>query len=191
MAEMTGRLEVIVGPMFSGKSDELIRRLRRAKVGGKKVIAFKPTIDQRYEIKKIMTHDGAAFDCLPCSHPYELTMHSRGFDVIGIDEVQFFEGYRIQDVIPTLINNGKTIIVSGLDMTYRRQPWINVPWLMAVADRVDKLSAVCHKCGKDAVYTQRLVDGEPASFTGPTVQVGGLETYEARCRECFQEANES
>lgn len=182
-----GRLEVICGPMFSGKSEELIRRLRRSEIAGKKVIAFKPIIDDRYEIEYIKSHDGTQFQCIPIWHSgIEITMLSRGYDVIGIDEVQFFD-YKLQKVVKILLEDRETtVIMSGLDTTFRREPWKSFPYFMAIADRIDKLSAVCHKCGQDAVCTQRLIDGEPAPFEGPTVQVGALDSYEARCKQCYQ-----
>lgn len=173
--------------MFSGKTEELIRRLRRHQIAGRKVIAFKPVIDDRYTTEKISSHNGVQFDCLTVSHPFELTKLSKGYDVIGLDEAQFF-GYEIQEAVTILVEQkGMTVIMAGLDMTFRKQPWPSFPWLFAVADKIDKLTAVCSVCGEDAVFTQRLVDNEPASFEGDTIIVGGTDRYEARCRDCFQE----
>lgn len=179
-----GRLEVICGPMFSGKTGELIRRLRREQIARKSTLLLKPEIDTRYG-KAVSTHDGVSmeavnFNGLSITHPGE------DFDVIGIDEVQFFPNTIESDILWLVEGLHKTVIVSGLDMTYRREPFSVVPNLMALADSVTKLYAVCHLCGKPATLTQRLINSQPAPFSGDTIQVGGLESYEARCRGCFQ-----
>lgn len=192
----TGRLEVICGPMFSGKSEELLRRLRRAEIAGHKVVVVKPTIDHRYSQKEVVSHAGSKMPALVVNEISDLRFETVGYDVVGIDEVQFFDGKNSfssghEDfLIETLLTMSKRqlVIVSGLDMTYRGEPFGSMPTLMAVADRVEKLNAVCHSCGQDAMMTQRLVDGKPAPFTGPTIEVGGIETYEARCRNCYQKA---
>lgn len=178
---MSGSLEVICGSMFSGKSEELIRRLNRSKIAGKDVAAFKPVIDNRYKTEWLTTHNGVEFPCFHVDSFVVNTIH----DVIGIDEVQFFGDQIIKEIQAT-VHSGKQVIVAGLDMTYRQEPFGIMPHLMAIADQVTKLSAVCHQCGNDAIFTQRLIDGQPASFKGATVQVGGLDSYEARCRSCFQ-----
>lgn len=184
------RLEVITGPMYSGKSEELMRRMRRAQIAGKKVRVFKPAIDDRYEIDKIVSHDGTTFDCIPVhTSGVDMLNLSKGFDIIGVDEAQFF-GYKFQEVARVLLNRGVVLILAGLDMTYRREPFASFPYFLAVADTVDKLSAVCHKCGEDAMFTQRLVDGEPAAFTEPTILIGAQDSYEARCRNCFEVGRE-
>lgn len=180
---MMGRLEVVTGPMYSGKSEELMRRLRRAQIGGKSVALFKPHLDKRYKHNRVVSHAGREMDAVLVSIASTLPVDALGYDVIGIDEVQF-----IDDALDPIrhMADRQTVIVSGLDMTFRREPFGIVPILMAIADRVDKLAAVCHSCGADATLTQRLIDGRPAPFDGPTVQVGGLESYEARCRRCFE-----
>lgn len=183
---MTGRLEVITGPMFSGKTEELIRRLRREQIGQKNVILFKPAIDTRYG-EDVKTHDGISFPATVCEDSL-FSREGKFKDVIGIDEVQFFDPKEALADILWLTENDYKVIVSGLDMTYRQEPFGIVPELMAYADSVTKLNAVCHKCGNDAIYTQRLVNGKPASFKGDTIVVGGLDTYEARCRGCFERA---
>ncbi len=180
-----GSLTVICGPMYSGKSEELIRLLRRAAIGGKSTILLRPDIDDRYGKQDLVSHAGVthkAHAIEPIAH--EIVSHGQWFDVIGIDEIQFFT--EPEKMISFLVDQGKEVIVSGLDMTYRAEPFGCVPNLMAMADRVIKLDAVCHKCGGVANLTQRLVDGEPASFSGPTIHVGGMESYEARCRSCYQ-----
>lgn len=181
-----GRLEVICGPMFSGKTEELIRRLRREQIGQKSVILFKPSIDTRYG-EDVTTHNGVSFAASVCEDSL-FSREGKFKEVIGIDEVQFFDPKEALNDILWLANNDYKVIVSGLDMTYRQEPFGIVPELMAYADSVTKLSAVCHKCGADAIYTQRLIDGKPASFSGDTIVVGGLEVYEARCRGCFEAA---
>jgi thymidine kinase len=183
-------IEVICGPMFSGKSEELIRRLTRAKIAQKQVRAFKPQIDDRYGATRISSLSGSSFQCISVDRG-DIIENLSGVDtdVVGIDEIQFFD----EDVISAIHHLSDTwrkhVIVSGLDMTYRREPFGVVPHLLAIADNITKLSAVCHKCGKDAIYTQRLIDGEPAPLDAPTVQVGGLDTYEARCQNCYRSEN--
>lgn len=183
----TGRLEVICGPMFSGKSEEMIRRLRRAKIAGKNVIAYHPSIDNRYSVNEIVSHSGSKIDSISAKTPVDIMINYRDYDVIGIDEAQFFSDLLIE-VIQEFIHNGKIVIVAGLDMTYRQEPFGEMPTLMTMADTVLKLSAVCAICGEDAMMTQRLINGDPAPFSGDTIQVGGLDTYEARCRNCFEGA---
>lgn len=179
-------LEVITGPMFSGKTEELIRRLRRHQIAGKNVVAFKPVIDGRYKIEKIVSHGGSEFDCVPIKDTTLALTISEDYDVIGFDELQFFD-HRLQIHIPIIRDMGKTVITTFLNTTFRAEPWPYIPWIMAIADDIDFLPAVCHKCGNDATLTQRLVNGKPASFDDDTIVVGGAESYEARCRECFKE----
>lgn len=182
-----GRLEIIVGPMFCGKSDELMRRLRRAQIAGKSVVLFKPYLDKRYKHNRVVSHSGQEMDAQLVSTASTLTVDSLGYDVVGIDEVQFFED--ILDPIKIMTARKQIVIASGLDQTYRREPFGDVPILLALADSIDKLAAVCHSCGSEsATLTQRLINGKPAPFSGPTVQVGGLEAYEARCRQCHEVA---
>lgn len=181
-----GRLEVIVGPMYSGKSEELMRRLRRSTIAGKSVVLFKPQFDRRYKHNQVVSHAGMEMDAILLTDVSQLRVDAFGYDVVGIDEVQFFTD--IWEPIMYMAGRGQTVVVSGLDQTFRREPFGEIPTLLSLADRIDKLSAVCHSCGADATLTQRLIDGKPAPFDGPTVQVGGLESYEARCRKCFQTA---
>ena len=177
-------IEVITGPMYSGKTEELIRRLTRAKIAGRKVMAYKPLIDNRYGSEVLASHSGIKIDCQPVAAA--AFIGPNGFDVIGIDEAQFFD-YLLIDTIEYLANNGIQVIVAGLDMTYRKEPFGCMPHLMAIAKSVDKLSAVCHVCGEDAHYTQRLIDGKPAPFSGETILVGAQDSYEARCWYCYEE----
>lgn len=171
--------------MFSGKSEELMRRLRRAQIAGYNVALFKPLVDDRYKKNKVVSHSGTAMPAHMVERVGALDLDTLGYDVVGIDEVQFLEG--IVEVVQRMTTRNQTVIVSGLDMTYRGEPFGEMPILLAIAERIDKLDAVCHNCGANATLTQRLIDGKPASFDGPTVQVGGLESYEARCSKCFKQ----
>ncbi|QEE27756.1 thymidine kinase [Terriglobus albidus] len=181
-----GRLEVITGPMFSGKSEELIRRLKRAKIAKQRVACFKPDIDLRYHRTAIASHSEQTHDAAvvtPTSERLKATLfendHIHEVDVIGIDEVQFFD----EAVIPLvmeLVHLGKRVILGGLDTTFANEPFGPVPNLMALADEVTKLSAVCMVCGNPAIHTQRLGQSQEL------VVVGAAGLYEARCREHFQ-----
>ncbi len=180
-----GWLEVICGPMFSGKSEEMIRRLRRAEIAGQKVVIFKPAIDDRYDAGDIVSHAGIRMRAVPVSSVSELLIRSRGFEVVGIDEVQFFEATVVAAALE-LADGGARVIAAGLDQDFRRLPFGPMPELLTHAEFVDKLQAVCHRCGGPATTTQRLVDGQPAPYSGETVVVGAAEQYEARCRDCHE-----
>lgn len=180
---MHGSIEVVTGSMFSGKTDELIRRLRRAKIARQKVQVFKPIIDNRYGIEKVKSHAGTEFDARPiqCSADVFSNLDD-DTSVVGIDEAQFFdEG--IVEVARQLAERGARVIVAGLDTDFRGVPFGMMPTFMAIAERVDKLQAICMVCGEPASRTQRLVNGKPAKYTDPVVIVGADELYEARCRE--------
>ena len=180
-----GWLEVICGPMFSGKSEEMSRRLRRAEIGGLRVVIFKPLIDDRYDASDVVSHAGARMRAVPVSSVAEVAGRAEGFDVVGIDEVQFFEPAVVALALQ-LADRGVRVVVAGLDQDFRRLPFGPLPDLLSHAEFVDKLQAVCHRCGGPATTTQRLVDGEPAPYTGETVLVGAAEQYEARCRDCHE-----
>lgn len=185
---MQGRLEVIAGPMFSGKSEELMRRLRRDQIAGREVMLFKPMIDDRYEEDHVVSHNGAKMKAISVAKSEDLFWQAYGISqVVGIDEVQFMDDGIVRAALDLVAEN-KKVIVSGLDMTFRQEPFARMPELMALAESVTKLTAVCHSCGEDASFTQRLIDGKAASFAGDTVKVGGLDSYEARCRNCFRSA---
>jgi thymidine kinase len=178
----SGVIEVVCGSMFSGKTDELIRRLRRATIARKKVQVFKPVIDNRYSVEKVTSHAGGEFDALPIMNAAEiLTSLEPDTTVVGVDEAQFFD-MQIIDIVDALANRGLRVIVAGLDMDFRGEPFGPMPVLMAKAERVDKLQAICMVCGEPACRTQRLVNGEPADYDDPVVIVGASEMYEARCR---------
>jgi thymidine kinase len=180
-----GWLEVICGPMFSGKSEEMIRRLRRAEIAGQRVVIFKPRIDDRYDASDVVSHAGARMRAVPISSVAELAEHAAGFDVVGIDEAQFLGGGIVATALE-LAEGGTRVVVAGLDQDFRRLPFGPMPELLSHAEFVDKLQAVCHRCGGPATTTQRLVDGAPAPYSGETVVVGAAEQYEARCRGCHE-----
>jgi thymidine kinase len=181
-----GSVEIIVGSMFSGKTEELLRRLRRASIAKQKVQVFKPVIDHRYGLEKVTSHDGNAYGALPVDSA-EAILDNLDADttVVGIDEAQFFDG-DITSVATTLAKRGIRVIVGGLDMDFRGEPFGPIPTMMAQAERVDKLHAICMVCGNPAYCTQRLVDGKPAHYNDPIVIVGANEMYEARCRDCHE-----
>ena len=180
-----GWLEVICGPMFSGKSEEMIRRLRRAEIAGQRVVIFKPLIDDRYDATDVVSHAGARMRAVPISSVTEIAAGAQGFDVVGIDEAQFL-GEGVVGTALDLADRGVRVVVAGLDQDFRRLPFGPMPELLAHAEFADKLQAVCHRCGGPATTTQRLVDGEPAPYSGDTVVVGAAEQYEARCRSCHE-----
>ena len=180
-----GWLEVICGPMFSGKSEEMIRRLRRAEIAGQRVVIFKPRIDDRFDTADVVSHAGLRMRAVPVAGVAELEARAAGHDVVGIDEVQFFDASVVAAAL-ALADAGARVVAAGLDQDFRRLPFGPIPDLLAHAEFVDKLQAVCHRCGGPATTTQRLVDGRPAPYAGETVVVGAAEQYEARCRDCHE-----
>jgi thymidine kinase len=183
MKHDSGRLEVITGSMFCGKTDELIRRLRRATIARQKVQVFKPKIDNRYNEQKVTSHAGSDFDAQPIASSRQiLDLLNADTTVVGVDEAQFFD-LEIVDVVQKLAERGVRVIVAGLDTDFRSEPFGPMPVLMAQAESVDKLNAICMVCGGEACRTQRLVNGKPAHYHDPVVIVGAAELYEARCRQ--------
>lgn len=180
-----GWVEVISGVMFSGKSEELLRRVRRATLARKYVQVFKSHLDERYGgLGFVSTHDGGRIESEPVSTSAEIAERVRvETQVVAIDEVQFLDS-GIVAVVSELADRGVRVIVSGTDMDFRGEPFGPIPQLLAIAEKVDKLYAICVVCGQLATRNQRLIDGRPAPAEGPTIQVGGTETYEARCRNC-------
>ncbi len=179
-------LEVVVGSMFSGKSEELIRRVKRAAIAKQHVLVFKPALDYRYGMEKVAAHNGLHIDCLPISEPEDiLNQIDENVDVVAIDEVQFF-GPTIVPVCQSLVKAGKRVIAAGLDQDFRGEPFGSVPALMAVAEQVTKLNAICVVCGRPASRTQRLIDGLPARYDEPIILIGATENYEARCSRCHE-----
>ena len=180
----SGWLEVITGPMYCGKSEELIRRLRRVKIAKQKVKVFKPVLDDRYSKKDIVSHSGNSIEAVPVDHPEEILERiDDTVDVVGIDDAQFFHEDLVE-ICEDLADNGIRVILAGLDRDFRNQPFGSMPELMARAEYVDKLHAICIQCGEPASRTQRLIDGEPAAADDPVILVGAAEVYEARCRSC-------
>jgi len=183
MDEARGRIEVICGSMFSGKSEELIRRVRRAEIARQRVAVFKPVVDDRYDRRQVASHDGARVEAVPVRASADILAHlSDGVTVAAVDEAQFLdEG--IVEVAQRLAGRGVRVIVAGLDMDFRGEPFGAMPRIMALAETVDKLQAICMVCGAPASRTQRLVNGRPAAYTDPIILIGAQEAYEARCRE--------
>lgn len=181
-----GSVEVICGSMFCGKTEELIRRLRRARIAKQQVQVFKPVIDNRFNHNKVTSHSGLDVDAQPVTSSQEIFSNlDPKTTVVGVDEVQFFDA-GIVDVVEQLAEKGLRVIVTGLDTDFRGEPFGCMPQLMARAERVEKLHAICMVCGGSASRTQRLVDGKPAHYDDPLVVVGAQELYEARCREHHQ-----
>ena len=171
--------------MFSGKSEEMIRRLRRAEIAAQRTVIFKPRIDDRYDSADIVSHAGARMPGVAVANVSELAARAQGFDVVGIDEVQFFPAEIVAAAL-ALADARIRVVAAGLDRDFRRLPFGPMPELLAHAELVDKLQAVCHRCGGPATTTQRLVDGHPAPYSGETIVVGANEQYEARCRDCHE-----
>ena len=183
-----GALEVICGPMFSGKSEELIRRLRRAKIAKQKVAVFKHAIDDRYDTENITSHNGTSLPAHATDNGVHLLARaeSERYQVVGIDEVQWYTD-DIVNVVCTLVANGARVIVAGLDMDYRGVPFGTMPALLAIADSVTKLKAICTDCGADAHFSQLLENNKPTSKnSGPLVVAAGTEKFTARCRGCYK-----
>jgi thymidine kinase len=186
MPKPLGSLTVICGSMFAGKSEELIRRARRALYGRRKIQVFKPSIDNRYEDQMVVAHMGAKHEATPvCSVADLCDKIDSSTDFILIEEVQFFD-HSIVGLVVSLADSGKEVVVVGLDQDFRREPFGPMPALMSAADEVIKLRAICVKCGAVASHTQRLVNGAPAKWDDEIVLIGAQEQYEARCRNCFQ-----
>jgi thymidine kinase len=183
MRHTHGSIEVICGSMFSGKTDELIRRLVRATIAKQKVQVFKPAIDIRYAVEKVASHTGSTFDAIPVEKAAEIRSRlDKDTTVVGIDEAQFFDP-EVVTVAQELAARGVRVLVAGLDTDFRGEPFGSMPILMAEAEHVSKLHAICMTCGDEASRTQRLVNGKPARHNDPVVIVGASELYEARCRQ--------
>ncbi len=182
-----GWIEVIAGVMFSGKSEELIRRVRRAIIARKRVQVFKSHLDGRYAgIYSISSHDGRSVEAVPVDSSAQIAQCLDPMaQVIAIDEAQFLDD-SIVELSTSLAARGRRVILAGTDTDFRGEPFGPMPQLMAVAEVVDKLHAICVLCGSPASRNQRLVEGRPARYDSPVIQVGGTESYEARCRACHQ-----
>ena len=185
----SGFVEVITGSMFSGKTEELLRRLRRARIADQSVAVFTPALDDRYGTTTIGSHAGREWDATVIDPegdgPWTITEQLNGEEVVAVDEANFFDETLV-DVCEALAADDRRVIVSGTDQTFRGEPFHPVPALVALAEYVDKLQAICAVCGEPATRNQRLVDGEPAHVDDPTIVVGAEERYEARCRNCHE-----
>ena len=180
-----GRLEVISGSMFSGKTEELIRRVRRAELANQKISVFKHRVDDRMSIDFVNTHSGDKLKAIAVENPDDIKLFvNEETQIVAIDEVQFFAPDIVR-IILELVEEGKKVIAAGLDLDFRGVPFGAIPPLLAVADRITKLYAVCMSCGNDAHYSQRLIDGHAAKFDDPIVMIGAQDVYQARCRDCF------
>lgn len=186
MKHHTGIIEVICGSMFSGKTEELIRRVRRAQIARQHVQVFKHKIDDRYHQTHIASHSGQDYQAVPVTTVADIRAKlDPQATVIAIDEAQFFEDSLIQ-LVQDLAQEGKRVILSGLDTDFRGVPFGPMPQLLCIAEEVQKLHAICMTCGENACRTQRLINGQPADFDDPVIMVGASEVYEARCREHHQ-----
>ncbi|AXK50915.1 thymidine kinase [Spiroplasma alleghenense] len=190
LQKKVGWIELITGCMFAGKTEEFIRRLRRHSYAKRNVIAFKPIMDDRYSVDKISSHSGTQLESYPVKNSLEIIKKineldkTKKIDVIGIDEIQFFdEG--VVNLVQEFADKGIIVIVNGLDKDFKCEPFKNVDQLLVQAEFVDKLLAICHSCGSNANRTQRIVNGKPAAANEPIILVSGEEQYEARCRHCY------
>lgn len=181
-----GWIEVICGSMFAGKTEELIRRINRIHYAKKSIIVFKPVIDNRYDSKAVVSHSKKKVDSIPVSSSSEILENIKELPyAVAIDEAQFFDEGLI-DVVERLANSGVRVIVAGLDMTFKGEPFGIMPELLCRAEYVTKLQAICQVCGAPATRTQRIIDGRPADYDDPIILVSASEKYEARCRHCHQ-----
>jgi thymidine kinase len=182
-----GWIEVICGSMFSGKTEELIRRVRRAQIARQKVQVFKHSLDVRYAAREVASHNGLQLEAVPVENSAQLrALIAPETTVVAIDEGQFFDEGLVS-LCEELADRGLRVIVAGLDLDFRGEPFGPMPQLMARAERVDKLQAICVVCGGPASRTQRLINGQPAAYDDPVIMVGADEVYQARCRGCHPE----
>jgi thymidine kinase len=181
-----GWIEVVAGSMFSGKTEELIRRIRRARIAKQQVQVFKPAMDDRYHAEQVSSHNGLQWEAVPINNAREiLDRLAPGTTVVAVDEAQFFD-WELSQVCTELAERGLRVILAGLDTDFRGEPFGPMPLLMAEAEEVTKLQAICVVCGGPASRTQRLIDNQPAAYDDPIILVGGSESYEARCRHCHE-----
>jgi thymidine kinase len=187
-----GWIEVVAGVMFSGKSEELLRRVRRAMIARKRVQLFKSHLDDRYSgLFSISSHDGRTAEAVPVDSSEQIALRlDPTAQVVAIDEAQFLDP-GIVPLVTSLADRGRRVVLAGTDTDFRGEPFGSMPQLMAVAELVDKLHAICVLCGNPASRNQRLIGGRPAPYDSPTIMVGGTESYEARCRACHQVPREA
>lgn len=183
MKHHSGRIEVICGSMFCGKTEELIRRVRRAVIAGQKIKVFKPSLDSRYGIQQVTSHTGQAIAAMPVASSDDILEQANSdTTTVAIDEAQFFDDGIVDVAQELAAARHIRVIAAGLDLDFRGEPFGSMPYLMCIAEDVTKLHAICMICGKSASRTQRLVNGQPASYDEPVILVGAQESYEARCR---------
>ncbi len=181
-----GWIEVVCGSMFSGKTEEMIRRIRRARIAKQQVQVFKPAMDDRYHTDQVSSHNGLRWEAVPVGNAREIPDRlAPDTTVVAVDEAQFFD-WELSPVCKALARQGLRIILAGLDMDFRGEPFGPMPLLMAEAEEVTKLQAICVECGAPASRTQRLIDGQPAAYDDPIIFVGGSESYVGRCRQCHE-----
>ncbi len=178
--------ELITGPMSCGKTEELLRRIRRCIIAKKKVVVISPDVDTRAGGDYIESRNGLWLDAVKVKHSIQIMSAVKDAQIVAIDELQFFDSNIVQ-VISKLMSEGKKVIGTGLELDFKAEPFGSMPELMCIATKVDKLHAVCMKCGcEEATRTQRLIDGKPADKSSPLIMIGGDETYEARCIKCYE-----
>ena len=183
MKHHSGRIEVICGSMFCGKTEELIRRVRRAVIAGQKIKVFKPSLDSRYGIQQVTSHTGQTIAAMPVASSDDILEQANSdTTTVAIDEAQFFDEGIVDVTQELAAARHIRVIAAGLDLDFRGEPFGSMPYLMCIAEDVTKLHAICMICGKSASRTQRLVNGQPASYDEPVILVGAQESYEARCR---------
>ena len=181
------KFELITGPMSCGKTEELLRRIKRAIIANKRIKVFSPSVDTRVLADSIQSRNGTCSKAIKVKTSLEIMDYIEESDeIIAIDELQFFDK-NILKVVRNLMSLGKKVMGTGLELDFKEEPFGSMPQLLCHADKIDKLTAICMKCGSEyAVRTQRLIDGEPADITSPLIMIGGDETYEARCRNCYK-----
>ncbi len=186
LIQKDGWIEVITGPMFAGKTEELIRRIKRLEYANRNIVVFKPTIDNRYAENEVVSHNNNRTRSISISKARDIMQYIReDTDVVAVDEIQFLDE-EVVDICEYLADQGKRVIVSGLDRDFRGEPFSFMPKLLALAEYVTKLSAICVKCHTPATRTQRIIDGRPANYDDPIILVGAKDSYEARCRDCHE-----
>lgn len=186
LSQKDGWIEVITGPMFAGKTEELIRRVRRLQYANRNIVVFKPSIDDRYAENEVVSHNDSRTRSISITKSSEIMKYIKmDTDVVAIDEIQFLDEEAVE-ICEYLANKGIRVIVSGLDRDFRGEPFSFMPKLLAMAEYVTKLSAICVKCHTPATRTQRIIDGKPANFHDPIVLIGAKDSYEARCRDCHE-----
>ena len=181
-----GWIEVITGPMFAGKTEELLRRIKRLEYAKRDILVFKPNVDSRFEENEVVSHNNNRTKSVNIKTSKDILIHvTKETDVVAVDEIQFLDK-DTPDVLNYLADMGKRVIVSGLDTDFRAEPFSFMPVLLSISEYVTKLTAVCVKCGTPATRTQRIVNGKPARYLDPIVLIGASEAYEARCRKCHR-----